>query len=71
MILNENGELLPNDFTNTYVKVKNIVLDGCLSFLDILANLVFKVEEKIIGIYADKNFWVVKNEKSTYCFVPV
>lgn len=71
MVLNENGEQIINQFTGTFVQVINIVLDGCLSFLDILANSVFKAEEKIIGVYYDENFLVVKNERTTYCFVAV
>lgn len=71
MILNENGEQLPNRFKNTLIQITNIVLNESLVFIDIMTKSVIRLKEIIVGVYTDDSLLVIKNEKSTYCFIPV
>ena len=71
MVLNENGEQMQCDFNNSVVQLIRVAVNKCLLMVDVSTNAPISLNEKIIGVYNDGNFLVIKNEKSTYCFLPV
>lgn len=71
MVLNENGEQMQCDFNNSVVQLIRVAVNKCLLMIDVATNSPIFLNEKIIGVYNDGNFLVIKNEKSTYCFLPV